>query len=201
MRSSLFLCASVVLALPAPAFSQATAAEAADLAAPAAAPKSASRAQLLSIGHTAVATSVGWFLMRDGVDSQLKGDIGYWLVAYGALAAPSAGNYYARDKARVERGMMIRSAGGALVVASMWRQLFTAFDLDDPDGARWFHWDALNVTGFTIIAAGAAYSVATAPASVNEYNMRVSGDGPRVTVGPAYAPTTSSVGIQVEVRF
>ena len=209
MRISLVLCAVLVLARPTPALPQATAADAAPLSAstadaahlsaPAAAPKSASRAQLLSIGHMAVASSVGWLLMRDGVDSQLKGDVGYWLFAYGALVAPSAGNFYAGDKARVKRGLMIRSAGGALVAASMWRQIFTTFNVDNPD-AR-LHWDALNATGFAIITAGAAYSLATAPASVDAYNRKTSGDRPRVTVAPSFAPATLAAGIQVEVRF
>ncbi len=170
--------------------------------APSSMAKSASKARLLSVAHTAVATSVGLALMSQGVESLWKADVGFWLFAYGALAAPSAGNLYARDFARTQTGLAIRSAGAALVLTSVWGQILSPeFDIDNPDGGN-LRWDNLNVAGVAIMAAGAAYSIATAPASVEEYNRRsAAGATPRVSLTPAYTPSTGNVGVHVGVRF
>jgi hypothetical protein len=164
--------------------------------------KSASKARLLALAHTAVATSAGLVLMSRGTESDMYGVPGYGLFLYGALAAPSAGNLYARDYARTQTGLAIRSAGAALVLTSIGRQLLSpAFDIDNPDGGK-FRWDALNLAGVGIMAAGAAYSIATAPASVEQYNRRsVAGATPRVSFTPAYTPATRNVGVHVGVRF
>jgi hypothetical protein len=141
-------------------------------------------------------------LMSRGTESDLFAVPGYWLFAYGALGAPSAGSLYARDYARAKTGLAIRSAGAALVVTSGWRQLLSpAFDIDNPDGGH-LRWDALNLTGVGIMAAGAAYSIATAPASAEQFNRRsAAATAPLVSITPAYTPATGNVGLQVGVRF
>ncbi|HEV2149603.1 MAG TPA: hypothetical protein VGR37_19540 [Longimicrobiaceae bacterium] len=198
MRSSLVLTLMVLL----PVTGSLSAQERLPEPAPPGVPKSASRAQFLSVAHTAVATSAGLALLSRGTESDLYAIPGFWLFAYGAVAAPSAGSFYARDRERTQTGLAIRSAGAALVVASAWSQILSPrFDLDNPDGGE-FRWDALNVAGVGVMAAGAAYSIATAPASVERYNRRVvAGAAPRVSLSPAYAPATGSVGVHMGVRF
>jgi hypothetical protein len=141
-------------------------------------------------------------LMSRGTESDLFAVPGYWLFAYGALGAPSAGSLYARDYARAKTGLAIRSAGVALVLTSVGRQLLSpAFDIDNPDGGH-LRWDALNLTGVGIMAAGAAYSIATAPASAEQFNRRsAAATAPLVSLTPAYTPATGNVGLQVGVRF
>lgn len=161
--------------------------------------KSARHAQLLAIGHTALASAAGAALMSQGVDSQWKGDVGYWLFAYGALVAPSAGSFYAADRRRTMIGLQVRGVGSALVAASLWAQILSPeFDLDNPDGGQ-LHWDALNVSGGALILTGAAYSILTAPRSVAEYNQ---GTTPRLQVraGPALDTHSGAVGVQVSVK-
>jgi hypothetical protein len=168
----------------------------------AAAVKSGSRARLLSIAHTAVATSAGFALMRRGGESDVYGVPGYWLFAYGTLAAPSAGNFYAGDRARVNTGLNIRTIGAALIVTSMWKQIFSsAFDIDNPDGGE-FHWDALNVTGTGVVVAGATYSVITIPASVEKYNRNSAvAAAPRVSITPSVLPEAGKLAVQLDVHF
>jgi hypothetical protein len=162
--------------------------------------KSPRRAQLLAIGHTALASAAGAALMSQGVESQWKGDVGYWLFSYGALLAPSAGSFYARDKRRTSIGLTVRSAGATLVVASLWGQLLFSpeFDMDNPDGGD-LHWDALNVSGGALILTGAAYSILTAPRSVAEYNERAVQTA-QVRAGPAFDTRSGAVGVQFSVR-
>lgn len=167
-----------------------------------AAVKSGSRARLLSIAHTAVATSAGFALMSRGGESDLYGVPGYWLFAYGTLAAPSAGNFYAGDRARVNTGLNIRAIGAALIVTSMGKQIFSsAFDIDNPDGGD-FHWDALNVTGTGVVVAGAAYSLITIPASVEKYNRNSAvAAAPRVSITPSVLPAAGKLAVQLDVHF
>jgi hypothetical protein len=202
MRSTLLPGFVLLLAVPDLLPAQERTAESPQASAASAVGKSAARARLLSIAHTAVATSAGLALMSRGTESDLYGAAGYWLFAYGALAAPSAGNLYARDYARTRTGLAIRSAGAALVLASVGRQLLSpAFDIDNPDGGK-FRWDALNLSGAGVMAVGALYGIATARTSVEEYNRRsAAGAGSRVSLVPAYVPATGSVGVQTGVRF
>ncbi|MDQ3524868.1 MAG: hypothetical protein M3451_07435 [Chloroflexota bacterium] len=199
MRSRLLLSLAILLAVPG---SLSTQERLPEPLAPRSTAKSASQARLLSLAHTAVASSAGLALMSRGTQSDLYGVPGYWLFAYGTLAAPSVGNLYARDYARMRTGLAIRSAGAALVLTSAGRQLLSpAFDIDNPAGGK-FRWDALNLTGAGVMAAGAAYSIATAPASVEQYNRRSTAPAtPRVSLTPAYTPATGNVGVHVGVRF
>jgi hypothetical protein len=164
--------------------------------------RSPQKALLLSIGHTAVATSVGAALMSRGAESDLYAIPGYWLFAYGTMLAPSAGNFYGRDRERVNRGLLIRAAGTGVLVTSLWRQVFSpAFDIDDPD-ARRFHWDAGTAAGTGIIAAGAVYSIATAPASAEAYNRRgLTRTPPTVGLSPAAPSGVPAVALHVQLRF
>ncbi len=188
MRSRLLLSLAILLAVPG---SLSTQERLPEPLAPRSTAKSASQARLLSLA-----------LMSRGTQSDLYGVPGYWLFAYGTLAAPSVGNLYARDYARMRTGLAIRSAGAALVLTSAGRQLLSpAFDIDNPAGGK-FRWDALNLTGAGVMAAGAAYSIATAPASVEQYNRRSTAPAtPRVSLTPAYTPATGNVGVHVGVRF
>ena len=203
MRSTLVLCLAVVLAAAVPLSAQEHTAEESWASAPLVVGKSASKARFLSIVHTAVATSAGLTLMSRGVESDLYGVPGYWLFAYGTLGAPSAGNLYARDHARTKTGFSIRSAGAALVLTSVWRQILFSgeFDMDNPDGGH-LRWDALNLAGVGVMAAGAAHSIATAPASVAEYNRRSAARAkPHVSLAPGYAQGTGNMTVNVGVRF
>jgi len=159
--------------------------------------KSGSRARLLAL-HSVVATGVGAALLSQGVESQWKGDVGYWLFAYGTVAAPSAGNLYAGDRERAMRGMAIRGAGGALVVTSMIGHVLST-DIDDPDAPS-YDWDSLNLAGGAIILAGAAYSIATAGTSVAEHNERMRGNPP-LAAAPTIHAGRDGVGLGVRVRF
>lgn len=163
------------------------------------APKSASRAQVLSIAHTAVATTGGLLLLDKGMESDLFGIPGFWLFYYGVVGAPSAGSFYARDYDRALTGLGIRSAGATLVAVSGLRNtLSSGLEPDrEPHG-----WDALNVTGAVIIAAGTAYSIAAAPRSARDYNRRAGG-GPAVSVSvaPAVAPEGGGVRARLDLRF
>jgi hypothetical protein len=209
MRLPLLLCALAVALPAAPIQAQARAVPptARDTAGPvpgngAGQPrlKSRSRAQALALGHTLVASTAGAALMSQGVESQWKGDVGYWLFAYGTVIAPSAGNFYADDGRRTSRGLLIRSAGSLLVAASVFGQLLTSpeFDLDNPEGGD-LHWDAVNLTGAALMAGGAAYSILTAPRSVTEYNERLA-RAHEVRVAPALA-SGGAVGVQVRIGF
>jgi hypothetical protein len=163
------------------------------------APKSASRAQMLSIAHTTVATTAGLLLLTKGDESDLFGIPGFWLFYYGVVGAPSAGSFYARDRDRALTGLGIRSAGATLVAASGLRHFLSAgLEPDrEPHG-----WDALNVTGAVLIAAGTAYSIATAPRSVRDYNRRVGGgSGISVSIAPSVAPEGGGVRARLDVRF
>lgn len=165
--------------------------------------KSTRRAQLLAIGHTALASAAGAAgaaLMSQGVESQWKGDVGYWLFSYGAIVAPSAGNFYAQDMRRTTIGMGVRSAGATLVVASLWAQLLFSpeFDMDNPDGGD-LRWDALNVSGGALILTGAAYSILTAPRSVAEHNERAT-PAAQVRAGPALDTRSGAMGVQFSVK-
>jgi hypothetical protein len=161
--------------------------------------KSARRAQLLALGHTALASTAGAALMSQGVESQWKGDVGFWLFAYGTIFAPSAGNFYAGDKRRTSIGLQVRGAGSALVVTSLWAQILSPeFDIDNPEGGK-LNWDALSISGGALILTGGAYSILTAPRSVAEYNERAT---PRLQVraGPALDTRSGAVGLQVNVK-
>lgn len=162
--------------------------------------KSPRRAQLLAIGQSALATAAGAALMTQAVESQWKGDVGYWLFSYGALVAPSAGNFYAQDMRRATIGLGVRGAGATLVIASLWAQLLFSpeFDIDNPEGGD-LRWDPLNVTGGALIVAGAAYSIVTAPQSVAEYNERAA-QVVQVRAGPAIDTRSGAVGVQFSVR-
>ncbi|HEY0021527.1 MAG TPA: hypothetical protein VGB24_01415 [Longimicrobium sp.] len=162
--------------------------------------KSRSRAQALALGHTVVATATGAALMSQGVESQWKGDAGYWLLVYGTLIAPSAGNFYARDTRRTAVGLQVRGAGATLVLGSVISQLLTSpeFDMDNPEGGD-LHWDAVNVMGTGLIIGGAAYSILTAPRSVSEHNERVT-SAHGVRIAPAVA-RGGAVGVQVGIDF
>jgi hypothetical protein len=163
------------------------------------APKSASRAHMLSIAHTTVATTAGLLLLSKADESDIFSTPGFLLFYYGVVGAPSAGSFYARDLRRAQAGLAIRSAGAALVTASGWRHfLSSGLEPDrEPHG-----WDALNVTGAVIIAAGTAYSIAAAPRSVRDYNHRAGG-GPdiSVSVAPAVAPEGGGVRARLDLRF
>ena len=162
--------------------------------------KSTTRAQLLALGHTLAATGAGAALMSQDLESQWKGDVGYWLFTYGALFAPSIGNFYTGDTRRATLGVGIRGVGSTLVIASMVAHLFSPeSDIDNPDGGG-LQWDALNLSGGAIILTGAAYSILSAPRSVAEYNERATG-GLRVRAAPALDTRTGAVGVQVKMRF
>jgi hypothetical protein len=162
--------------------------------------KSTRRAQLLAISQTALAGAARVAMMSQGVESQWKGDVGFWMFSYGALLAPSAGNFYANDKRRTTIGLGVRGAGATLVAASLWSQLLFSpeFDMDNPDGGD-FHWDALNISGGVLILSGAAYSILTAPRSVTEYNER-SAQRVQVRASPALDARSGAAGVQVSVR-
>jgi hypothetical protein len=170
--------------------------------APAVAEKSASKALFLAAAHTTFATSVGFAMMRQGVKSDILGMGGYYLFLYGTMAAPSAGNFYARDDRRTRTGVGIRVVGGGVVLTSLVRQFFTpAWNLDNPD-CCYFTWDPLNVLGTGVILAGAAYSISSAPASVEEFNRRQSAPtAPRAEITPVFSPANGGAGVQVGVRF
>jgi len=190
----------VLSAVPAPAQQLEALAPAAVSASASPHLKSTRRAQLLAIGQTTLASAAGAALMSQGVESQWKGDVGYWLFSYGALLAPSAGNFYAQDGRRTAVGLGVRSAGATLVVASLWAQLLFSpeFDMDNPDGGD-LRWDALNVSGGALILTGAAFSILTAPKSVAEYNERTV-QRAQVRAGPALDTRSGGVGVQVSVR-
>jgi hypothetical protein len=165
------------------------------------APKSASRAQVLSIAHTTVATTAGLLLLDKGMESDLFGIPGFLLFYYGVVGGPSAGSFYARDLDRAQTGLAIRTAGAALVITSKWRHLLSGGLGIDPDPEP-YGWDALNVTGAVIIAAGTAYSIAAAPRSARDYNRRAGGEpGISVSVAPAVAPEGGGVRARLDLRF
>lgn len=186
-------------AVPAPA-QQLQTVKAGDSSAPASPRvKSARRAQLLAIGHTALASTAGAALMSQGVESQWKGDVGFWLFTYGTIFAPSAGNFYAGDRRRTSIGLQVRGVGSALVVASVWAQILSPeFDIDNPEGGD-LSWDAMSISGGALILTGAAYSILTAPRSVAEYNERAA-PGIQVRAAPALDARSGAVGLQVNLK-
>ncbi|HEY7767036.1 hypothetical protein [Longimicrobium sp.] len=199
--------ALALVASPVRGQAQALALSARDTAGPAASgvanqprPKSRSRAQVLALGHTLVATGTGAALMNQGVESQWKGDVGYWLFAYGTLIAPSAGNFYAGDARRTSLGLQIRGAGATLVLGSVISQILTSpeFDMDNPEGGD-LHWDAVNVMGSGLMIGGAAYSILTAPRSVTEHNEKMT-RAHAVRIAPAVA-SGGAVGVQAGINF
>jgi hypothetical protein len=198
LRNPLLILLVAALAVP-----TATSAQTGAVAEPGgfAAPKSPLRAQLLSVAHTAVATTGGALLLRHGADSDLLAIPGFGLLAYGVLGAPSAGSVYAHDRTRTNVGLTVRSAGGALVLASAWRHILSGgLNPDRPDGD--LGWDALNATGAAVVVAGTVYSIATAPRSAREFNRRTGGT-PTIdlSVVPTVVAGGGGVRTSVDVRF
>lgn len=164
-------------------------------------PKSESRALLLSLGHTAVASTVGiTALFWSEENAPALSFPSYLLAYYGVFMAPSLGSYYARDNDRIERGLAIRLLGGSFVLGSAFGQILPE---EDPVTGEWdtsWKWDWAGITGIALIGAGMTYSIATAPQSVEEYNQTHSGSA-AVSMSPTYSPKDRAVGVQVGMRF
>jgi len=201
VTGSLFRSVVLAAALLAAAASTGAAQEAPPPAAPTPAPKSESKALRMSLGHTVVASTVGiTALFWSEENAPALSFPSYLLAYYGVFMAPSLGNYYARDNGRIERGVAIRLLGGSFLLGSAFGQILP---MEDPETGEWdtsWRWDWAGVTGVALIGAGMAYSIATAPASVEEYNRKQAG-GTTVSLSPTYDAKDRALGVQVGMRF
>lgn len=116
--------------------------------------------------------------------------VGGVLIGAGALVGPSVGNFYAGDRRRGGRGILLRLGGGALMYAGIASAL--SGDGSEAPGT------ALFLGGATLTGVSALWNISTAPKSAREYNRE---HGVAVSVTPRLDPATGQTGAALSVRF
>tara|TARA_Y100001935_G_scaffold255660_1_gene270786 strand:+ start:133348 stop:133953 length:606 start_codon:yes stop_codon:yes gene_type:complete len=153
-------------------------------------------ASALSVGVPATAVTLGWIMGNSGQQT-----FGVIMISAGILIGPSAGNIYAEANDEVLRGILYRTAGGALLVIG------TALSINDmcigssSCGGGSIEGSLGTFTallGAGIIGVSAVYDFFNASKNAHEYNNNRT---TQLTFGPTYFPRESVPGVSLNLRF
>jgi len=138
--------------------------------------------------NTAIAMSLGvvnWIVpcvLSYNLEDQGKYKLADWVLAYGVIAGPSMGNYYAGDKKRFYIGSGIRAA-----VYLSYLAYYENRSLDE---------DVAMVIG-SVLTGSSLWSIWSIRSSVREYNARIN----TVSLVPVVYPENKGVGFSVALFF